>query len=186
MNQEPKIEPVHRPILPPELPQKVEVPESVELAKKAFYEALKQNRELNKPITIFELFQIETMKTLVAFAWSFIRNNWHTTVAGVGAVLAGVFAKWGIDVPQRDLDAVMAIGYAVIFKFSSIRWDIGTVIGLVLMIASFFVNPVVGSLGLALDAGTITLIQLGLQQGVAALLKDQEALFKGQDEPALP
>lgn len=133
---------------------------------------------------IFQLIQEQGMKSLLNLASNFIRNNWKTTVAGFAATVATWLAAKGITLGQHEIDAIMAIGYAVVFKFSNVKWDVATVVGVILMVVSFFVSPVIGAIGIGLDAGVITIIQLALQQAVGALLKDQKQIFLPEAQPA--
>ncbi len=126
---------------------------------------------------IFQLLQEKSMNAIFAFVLSWVKNNWRTTYAGLVVFAATTLAKAGINLNQHELDALMGIGYAVIFKFSDVRWDLSTIVGVVLMVLSFFINPVLAGLGVTIDMGMLLFIQQLLQQGVATLLKDQKQLF---------
>lgn len=143
-----------------------------------------QNGIIEEPKNIFQLIQEQGMKSLFDLAVNFVKNNWRTTVAGFAATVATWLAAKGVSLGQHEIDAIMAIGYAIVFKFSNVKWDVATVVGVILMLASFFVSPVIGALGVGLDAGIITIIQLGLQQAVGALLKDQKQIFLPESQEA--
>lgn len=187
MNEEtPRIETVEllKAELPnPEMPEKAVLPSSVIIAEKIRKHQL-QNSKIEKQKNIFQLIQEQGMKSLLNLASNFIRNNWKTTVAGFAATVATWLAAKGITLGQHEIDAIMAIGYAVVFKFSNVKWDVATVVGVILMVVSFFVSPVIGAIGIGLDAGVITIIQLALQQAVGALLKDQKQIFLPEAQPA--
>lgn len=127
--------------------------------------------------SFFQIFKENSMKTLWAMLLSFLQNNWRTTVAGLAVVASQTLAKTGISLSQHEIDALMGIGYAIIFKFSAVRWDLATIVGVVLMTLSFFVSPILGGLGITLDVGILTFIQMTIQQAVATLLKDQKQIF---------
>lgn len=210
MNETPKIEQaeLQRPELPkPELT--AHLPSSIALARMQRQEQLTKNEIRNlrrwynegafnaeeiklliengiieEPKNIFQLIEQQGMKSIIALAVSFVKNNWRTTIAGLAATVATWLAAKGVTLGQHEVDAIMAIGYAVVFKFSNVKWDVATVVGVLLMTISFFVSPVIGALGIGLDAGMITIIQLGLQQAVGALLKDQKAIFQPETTPA--
>lgn len=109
------------------------------------------------------------------FAW--VKTNWRTTVAGLSVFLASTLAHWGINLSQTDTTALLGIGYAVIFKFSDIRWDLPTGVGLVLMVLSLFLNPLLTGLGVALNPATILVVQQTVQGAIGFLLKDQQEIF---------
>ena len=126
---------------------------------------------------IFQIIQEQGMNALFAFILTFVKNNWRTTVAGLAVVGTQALAKLGVTLSQHEVDALMGIGYAIIFKFSVVRWDLPTIVGIVLMVLSFFVNPIVGGLGIAVNPMMLSFITMSLQQAVATLLKDQQAIF---------
>jgi hypothetical protein len=138
---------------------------------------LVQSGIIQEPKNIFQLLQEKSMNAIFAFVLSWIKNNWRTTYAGIVVFAATTLAKAGINLNQHELDALMGIGYAVIFKFSDVRWDLSTIVGVALMVLSFFINPVLAGLGVTVDMGVLLFIQQLLQQGVATLLKDQKQLF---------
>lgn len=206
MNETPRIEPVElirqKPKAPDMTPQTVVLPASLVSAIKMRHEQLAE-AELNaiqrlyeqgklsaeeiallveagkitQSKNIFQIIQEQGMNALFAFILTFIKNNWRTTVAGLAVVGTQALAKMGVNLSQHEIDALMGIGYAIIFKFSVVRWDLPTIVGIVLMVLSFFVNPIVSGLGIALNPMMLSFVTMSLQQAVATLLKDQQAIF---------
>lgn len=206
MEETPKIEPVSlitpKPPAPDMLLKRAILPQSVVNAVKLHHERLAE-AELNaiqrlyeqgklsaeeiallveagkitQSKNIFQIIQENGMNALFALLLSFIKNNWRTTVAGLAVVGTQALAKLGVTLSQHEVDALMGIGYAIIFKFSVVRWDLPTIVGIVLMVLSFFINPIVGGLGIALNPMVLSFITMSLQQAVATLLKDQQAIF---------
>lgn len=182
----PQVEPVQHKVADPQPSEQLaSVPESVgqtlTLSLEERERLRKQREEEAKAKNIFQQLQELGMNAILNIALNFLKTNWRTTVIGVGVFITTTLAKWGINLSQHEIDVIMGIGYAVIFKASSIKWDLATIVGVVLMVLSFFVNPVLGGLGIALDAGVLALIQGLLQQGVATLLKDQKEIFVSGD-----
>lgn len=206
MNETPRIENVSlitpKPPAPDMTPKRAVLPQSVVSAVKLYHERLAE-AELNayqrlyeqgkysaeeiallveagkitQSKNIFQIIQEQGMNALFAFILTFIKNNWRTTVAGLAVVGTQALAKLGVTLSQHEIDALMGIGYAIIFKFSVVRWDLPTIVGIVLMVLSFFVNPIVGGLGIAVNPMMLSFITMSLQQAVATLLKDQQAIF---------
>lgn len=139
---------------------------------------------IERPANIFQQLQDYGMQKFVEMIVGYLRQNMRTTMIGITFLLTEAIAKFGLNISSDTVNAIAAIGYAIIFKFSDVRWDLATVVGVILMVASFFVSPIVASLGIAIDAGTMGFISMALQQGVATLLKDQKALFEPQPQSA--
>lgn len=133
--------------------------------------------KITQPKNIFQLLQEKSMNAIFAFALSWMKNNWRTTVAGLSVFVATTLAHLGINLSQGDMTALMGIGYAIIFKFSDIRWDLPTSFGVVLMVLSLFLSPLLGGLGVALNPGTVLMVQQAIQGAIGFLLKDQQQIF---------
>lgn len=207
MNEEPRIEPAPMltpPIPAPEMtPKRVVLPQSVVSAIKMRHEQLAE-AELNayqklyeqgtytheeirllvaagkitEPKNIFQIIQEQGMSKILEFALSCVKSNWRTTVAGVSVFAATTLANWGIHLPQSDVESIIGIGYVAIFGLSDFRWNLPTVLGVLLLVLSFFVNPILVGLGVAISPGTVLVVNQLIQAAISFLLKDQEQKFR--------
>jgi hypothetical protein len=179
--------PTGQPIQAPGIPTSVEVPKSVGVALNE-WEAMKaklrsdlaatSDPKLNKAFNLFQYLEQSAMNSVIAFLVNFFTNNLRTTVAGVVFVVGQLCAKYGLEVPQGWSDALFASTSAILFMLSdkSLSWR--TALGVVLMLASFFLTPLAGVLGIAASPFALYTAQVLLQGVIAALLKDQPNLLK--------
>ena len=164
--------------------EKAEVPASVEQARAFNAEAaraiiaerLKElDKELEQPKNFFELLKENAMTGIFTVVWNFLQRNWKTTVAGALAFIVPVLAKWGIQIDDTTVANLTFLFTVPIFAVA--QWDVRMVVGFGLLVLSFLINPILGAVGITLDAGMLILVKQGIDFVIGAILKDQKATF---------
>lgn len=131
---------------------------------------------IQQPKNIFQLLQEKSMEALIAMVWNFIKTNYQTTIAGIAFVLTQLFLKLGFDAPSGFMEVLQAIGYVFIFNLADKKISATWIAGSILAVLSLFFPIIASVLGIASNPLIMTAVQLGVQQLVAFLLKDQPDL----------
>jgi hypothetical protein len=137
---------------------------------------LVQANIIQQPTNIFQLLKDNSMNAFIAMIWSFVKTNLRTSITGLVLVVSQVCVKFGLEIPPSFSDTIFGIAYVFIFNLADRQISPQWIAGAVLTVLSLFLTPLATFLGFAANPFIMTSIQLGMQQLVALLLKDQADL----------
>lgn len=139
-------------------------------------QALVDAKIIQQPTNIFQLLKDNGMNAFIAMIWSFVKNNLRTSITGLVLVVSQVAVKFGFEIPPAFSDTLFGIAYVFIFNLADRKISPQWIAGAAFTVLSLFLTPLATWLGFATNPFIMTTVQLGMQQLVALLLKDQTDL----------
>lgn len=181
------IETVRNDVKAPQIPKRFEpLPDAVKAQAAAYLADMKQAFQTTNNETIFTKLQEQIMQGFIGMVWNHIRIlNPKTTAVGLVALITHIVVAIGWEITPEIKIGLTTVFYTLFANYASVNWTWQKIVGVVLMVASFALNPILGAAGFTLSAPTILIVQGFIDQIIGGLLQDaRETLRPSQSSNA--